>query len=435
MRDIALFILIFGSLPIIIRRPWIGILVWSVLSYANPHRLCYGPAYSFPFAQLVALTLFAALIFNRDGFNLPRSGLLLLWATFMVWMAVTTSAAFFPDQALNYLERIYKIQIITLLTIGLINTRERVFWLVVTIAGSIGFFGVKGGIFTFLTAGSYRVFGPADSFIMENNSLALATLMVIPLGLYLAHQSPWKYSRPVLYTCCVLALLSAIGSQSRGALLATLAVAGFLALKSQRKVLFMIALGFLIPTIFAFMPQSWHDRMSTIRTYDEDGSALGRLNSWQYSINVANDRITGGGLESWSYETFAIYAPEPLNVHAAHSIWFSSLADHGWPGLLMFMGIFGWTWFKLSAVIRRHKKDDAQWLNELARMLQVCLVAYFVGGSFLSLAYFDLPWHFVAIALILERESQKICAGKQSPVAANAGQPALEQEFRQPLRT
>ena len=45
MRDIALVIIVFGSLPFILARPYIGILMWSWLGYMSPHRLAYGFAY------------------------------------------------------------------------------------------------------------------------------------------------------------------------------------------------------------------------------------------------------------------------------------------------------------------------------------------------------------------------------------------------------
>lgn len=407
MRDIALFLMVFGSIPFILRRPWLGILMWSFISYANPHRLCYGPAFNFPFAQLVALTLFAALLLNRDGFHIPRSGVLVLWVIFLGWMAISTTQAFFPDAAIAQLTKVYKIQVITLLSIALINSRERLFWLVATVCGSLGFYSVKGGLFTISTAGAYRVWGPSGSFIEENNALALASLMVIPMALFIASEARWKYAKPAIHSGIALSLFSVVGSQSRGALVAIIAVSIFLALKSQHKLRYLVTMGALLPMIFAFMPQSWHDRMSTITTYQEDGSAMGRINAWHYSVNIASDRLTGGGFDSWSPQTFGIYAPNPVDVHAAHSIWFGPLGDHGWPGLLLFAAIFLGTWLSLSRLIRKHRQS-APWINQLARMLQVSLVAYFVGGSFLSLAYFDLPWHVMAMAVILARESRKI---------------------------
>uniref|UniRef100_UPI003567F853 DUF5935 domain-containing protein n=1 Tax=Neptunomonas sp. TaxID=1971898 RepID=UPI003567F853 len=58
MRDILMVLIVFGSIPFILRKPYIGILMWAWLSYMNPHRLAYGFAYDMPFAQIIALVLF-----------------------------------------------------------------------------------------------------------------------------------------------------------------------------------------------------------------------------------------------------------------------------------------------------------------------------------------------------------------------------------------
>lgn len=416
MRDIALFALVFGSIPFILRKPWIGILMWSFISYANPHRQCWGPAYSFPFAQVVAITLLASLFINRPKFNIKFTPIFVFWAIFMVWMAFTSIMAVYPESAFNQLEKVYKIQLITFLTIALIDDRQKVNALVITLCASIGLYSVKGGIFTISTAGAFRVWGPAGSFIEDNNALAVAILMTVPLAIYLAGIANDKRVKYLIFAGIGLSVLSAIGSQSRGAFLTVVAMAGFLALKSRNKIAYGVLGVASLPLMFAFMPDSWHERMSTIRTYDEDASAMGRLNAWEYAYNIANARLTGGGFDSWSRATFARYAPNPEDVHAAHSIWFGVLGDHGWPGLLCFVTIFVLAWRELGKVIRSTRKvPEALWMGDLARMLQVCLVAYFVGATFLSLAYFDLPWHFVALAIILKRLQSEQGALARSP--------------------
>jgi hypothetical protein len=45
MRSLLVALLVFGSLPIIIVRPHVGVLVWSWIGYMNPHRLTWGFAY------------------------------------------------------------------------------------------------------------------------------------------------------------------------------------------------------------------------------------------------------------------------------------------------------------------------------------------------------------------------------------------------------
>ncbi|MEJ2459509.1 MAG: putative O-glycosylation ligase, exosortase A system-associated, partial [Novosphingobium sp.] len=179
MRDIALFAFVFGMLPFILKQPYIGVLAWSWLSYMNPHRLTWGPAYDFPFAQLVAVTLFVSLVLNPEKQRFPASRIVVVWVLFLLWTLVSTYFAYFPHSAWEYETRVFKIQIILFISLWLMGSPERIKLMVWVIFVSVGFFGIKGGIFTILTGGSGRVYGPAASFIAENNALAVALLMVI----------------------------------------------------------------------------------------------------------------------------------------------------------------------------------------------------------------------------------------------------------------
>ena len=42
MRDLLIVLIVFGSLPLILVRPQIGILMWFWLGMMNPHRLAWG---------------------------------------------------------------------------------------------------------------------------------------------------------------------------------------------------------------------------------------------------------------------------------------------------------------------------------------------------------------------------------------------------------
>lgn len=411
MRDLVVLFLVFGSLPFIFKRPYLGIIVWAWLSYMNPHRLAYGFAYNMPFAQIVALVLVISVVMTKDRQKVPMNGLMVVWIFFLIWMGLTTYFAIYPGFAKEQLIKVLKIQFLTFLTIILINSYEKMKMLIWIIVLSLAFFSVKGGVFTILSGGANRVWGPPGSFIEENNSLALATLMMVPLMYYLYATEKNKWIKRGLMLSIPLSLASAIGSQSRGALLAVISVSGFFWLKSKNK----IASGILIVILggigFTFMPESWHQRMSTIQTYDEDESAMGRIGAWIYSINAANSRLTGAGFNSWSESTYALYNPEAIDVVVAHSIYFSVLADHGWLGLILYLSILFITWRYLSKVLSMTKNNtNLRDQNLLARMLQVSFIAYFTGGAFLSLSYFDLPWHLIVITLLLKQFTERSIA-------------------------
>lgn len=405
MRDLLITLIVFGSIPFILRRPYIGILMWSWLSYMNPHRLAYGFAYDMPFAQVIAITIFMAFIFNKDRQSIPFSGTVVVWVLFLIWASLTTYFAIYPDFAAEQYIRIIKIQIFTFLTMALITNQDRINKLIWVIALSIGFYSIKGGIFTIMSGGSFRVWGPAGSFIEDNNELALACLMVIPLMYYLMVQLNNRWFKYAMGGAIFLSLASVIGSQSRGALIAIGAVLGFYWLKTKSKFVSAFVILFIVAAGWNFMPASWHERMDTIGNYEEDASAMGRINAWIYSINLANDRLLGGGFNSWSTNTYAVYSPDAELVVVAHSIYFNVLADHGWIGLVLFLLVLMFTWNNLSRIIKRTRGDPVMsQQNLLARMLQISFIAYLTGGAFLSLSYFDLPWHLVAITLLISAQ-------------------------------
>jgi hypothetical protein len=71
MRSILVVLLVFGSLPVIVIKPHVGVLVWSWIGYMNPHRLTWGVTYHFPFAMVVGVVTIAAWLFSREPKSLP----------------------------------------------------------------------------------------------------------------------------------------------------------------------------------------------------------------------------------------------------------------------------------------------------------------------------------------------------------------------------
>lgn len=416
MRDVIVTLLVVIGCFYTLKRPYVGLMLWSWLSYMNPHRLSYGFAYNMPFAQITALTLFGSILFTKEKRGIPINSITVSWITFLLFMGLTTHLAYFPEEAGYYYERVVKIQIVTFLTMVLITDIQKMRHLIWAIALSIGYFSIKGGVFTIASGGGFTVWGPPESMIEGNNELAVATLMSIPLMAYLFHFQPPGVIKKGLLGGIPLSFVAAIGTQSRGALLACGAVMFFFWMKSERKIVLAFAFVVLVSAILALMPASWFKRMDTIEHYDKDSSAMGRLNAWEYAFNAANDHLFGMGFDSWSLETFLMYAPNPKDVHAAHSIYFSVLGDHGWIGLAMFLFVFWRSWVFLKRIIKTtDTRADLEEVNFLARMLQVSFIAYFIGGAFLSLSYFDLPWHLVSFVVVLNR----IVSESPAPITAD----------------
>jgi probable O-glycosylation ligase (exosortase A-associated) len=406
MRDLFITAVIFGLLPFVFKRPWLGILLWSWLGYMNPHRLAWGFAYNMPFSMIVGLVTIVAFMASKEKKDMPWTRETIVLLIFIGWMLFTTFFAFYPDAAWLQWNKVWKIQLMIFLTGLIITDRHKLHWLVWVIAISFGFYGVKGGIFTILNGGAYRVQGPAGTFIGGNNEMALALVMTIPLIRYLHLQEPRHWIKTGLASAMVLTGVAAIGSQSRGGLVAMVAMGLFLWLKSRKKIVTGIYIAIAVAIMASVMPQTWYDRMNTINTYQEDQSTQGRFNAWHTAFNVAKSRITGGGFETFQPPTFLQYAPNPLNVHDVHSIYFEQMGEQGFIGFSLFMLLGLMAWVRAQQIIKRCKKDlDKKWAADLAAMIQVSLIGYAAGGAFLGLSYFDLPYHLMMILVLAAKFS------------------------------
>ncbi len=424
MRDLLVTMIVMGSLPFILYRPYIGVLMWAWLGYMNPHRLAFGFSVNFPFAQIVAIVTLVALVMSKENKRIPWTRETIVLSLFLLWMLVTTLNAEYSSAAWAQYNKVIKIQVMTFITLMIMGSRERLNLLIWVIVFSLGFYGVKGGIFTIISGGSFRVMGPQGTFIGGNNEIALALIMTIPLMRYLQLTVTNFWIRHGFSLMMFLTAVAIIGTHSRGALVGGAAMMLFLLLKSRKKFIFAIMLAVSIPVSLSFMPDHWFARMQTIETYQEDASALGRINAWKFAFNMALDRPTGGGFESFRRPLFHQYAPEPNRVHDAHSIYFEVLGEHGFIGLGFFLTLGLFTWFSASWVARRTKKlPDLIWAGDMARMIQVSLVGYAAGGAFLGLAYFDLVYHLMAIIVLLKLLVKKAIKEQEEAELAAAARP------------
>lgn len=399
MRDIIITLIVFGSIPFILKRPHVGILMWVWISVMNPHTQTWGFAATFPFASIIAVATLISLLLTKGPKSLPMTPVTFSLLAFVVWINVTTVFALMPDYVYPRWSTVMKIMLMTFVTMMLIRDREHIQKLVWILVISLGFYGVKGGIFTILSGGSEMVWGPENTFIGGNNEIALALIMTIPLMHYLQTITDKKAVRRGLGVAMALSALAALGSYSRGAFLAIAVMGTFLGMKSRHKTRIALLLLLALPLMIMFMPDKWSSRMDTIQTYDSDPSALGRINAWWMAFNLAKDRpLVGGGFEIYEPQFFMMYAPNPEDIHAAHSIYFQALGEHGFVGLGLYLLLAMLTWRTGSWIIRNTAGNEKYtWAHDLARMVQVSLIGFGVGGAFLSLLYFDVPYYLMAI--------------------------------------
>lgn len=404
MRDLLLMSIVITVALAALWRPWIGVMLWTWVSLMNPHRYTYGFAYSAPIAALSAAATLVGWLFTREKQS-PFKGLPVVFlALLTVWVTLSWQFGVDPMGQYQQWDKVIKIYFMVFITLSLLSNKYHIMAFVWVNVASLAILGAKGGIFTILTGGSYRVWGPPGSFIAGNNEFAVALIMLIPLLQFLKLQLETKWVQQIMNVVMLLLAASALGSHSRGALLAIAAMGMFFWWRSQKKLLLAIFLVIGITALVPMMPEHWFSRMHTIETYNEDKSSMERINSWVVGWKVGKSHFWGAGMSYLYRDFFDLYAPYDLPPFVAHSIYFQMLGNHGFIGLALFL-LLWLTTYRTASWLRKNAKKipEANWTGDLGAMVQVGLVGYAVGGAFLSINYFDLPYNMM-IMVVLARK-------------------------------
>lgn len=411
MRDLVVLGMVIAAVIAAFRKPWLGVIALAIFAYLNPHRYAWGFSRSMPIYFIIFAATMASIFFNaKDRQPFPWTRETKLFVFLLAWFTMTTFwAPDFPEEAHEKWGVVMKVYMGLIPTFLLIYSRERLRWLVIAIALSFGLIGLKGGIFAIAKGFHHRVWGPEGTFYGGNNEFALVLGMSLPLIMLSAREVESRNAKLFFYAVFGFSVCSIVSSWSRGGLLTLCAVLGTMILCGRRKwlsvPLFVLAITFALPNL----PEEWFARMNTIKTYEEDESAQGRLMAWRYAIDKATEHpLTGGG-----FDTFRDAWVD------AHSGYFKILGEHGFVALGVWMSLL----FGTMAALQRLRNQallvaDMEWLPHYARAIQISLLGYAVGGMFLNVAYWDIFYHLVAIAALLKVMLRK--AEQEAKVAAPA---------------
>jgi probable O-glycosylation ligase (exosortase A-associated) len=442
LRDVVLLLVLIGLVPVSAIRPWIGVLAWYWIAFMVPHGLTWGFGRTLPVAMSIGGAALLGWLFTRDKKPIPGTltvfALLLLAAHF----TLTSMLAYNPQEAWGKWEWISKALLMTFVTMTLFQDRVRLRWLYMVTALSLGFYGLKGGVWVLRTGGAERVFGPDMSFFGDNNTLGLALCMILPILLYLSREEPRPWLKKTLRVVFFFNIIAIIFTYSRGAFLGLLVILAVLIWRSPWRLRFGMAL--LIGALVAapLLPNNLWERIQSIGQQESektrDGSVQGRFEAWRTAWNIAVDRpFTGAGFRAlWNEGIWLQYygSSEFLGVRDAHSLYFEVLEEHGFLGFGLYLLVLTSTLLTLRRIRRRWRGHvEYGWLANYAEMTQLCLYPFLVAGAFITVAYFDLYFYFVAASVVLRALSDQ-AAKALAPEPVQIGSARLARRSS-PIRT
>lgn len=391
MRDIVLFLGMLYYLPVSLVAPAAGLAVWEWVSLMSPTRLVYGFAFGMRFNFVIAVTTLIGWLLSKERKRFPPDALPWVLLAFFVWSTVNLLLAPYPAFSWYYWNLTARSLVPVFLVFVLMNNKVRIQGLLWVIVISLGFYGVKGGIFTIAHGGDYHVIGPPDTQITDNNKLALALVMNLPLIYYLSQHTKYKPLRIGLLLAIVVQVFSIFGSYSRGAFIAVSVMAALFWLRAKHKLRYAVLGAAVAVAGLSLMPAKYIGRLYSIQYAQTDGSFEGRVRSWHVAFWYANDHFPlGAGYNALALpELYHKYYPNDSPL-VAHSMYFQVLGDQGYPGLALYLLMLLLALRNTQIVVRQTRdRPELAWAHDLAKMISVAMIAFCVGAAALSIAYWD----------------------------------------------
>jgi probable O-glycosylation ligase (exosortase A-associated) len=336
---------------------------------------------------------------------------------------ISTTMSVAPDWSMHYFIDFAKVLVVTYLIVVLVTDTTRLRFGLMVIALSLGFEGAKQGLIGLLLHPGTRNLNE-HPVLGDNNGVAQGMMMLVPIFAVLANTATNKWERYLHRFLLVGALARGITTYSRGGMIAATAIGLMAISRSKHRVRMLIVSAVVAVATLSMMPQSFWDRMDTLADAPEqqDDSAKGRLHFWEVALQMVADRpVTGVGFNSFqkAYDKYDFSDGYYGRQRAVHSTWFGILAELGIPGTSLFVLTIMLAFLGFRGIRRAppgHPEIDAA--RPYAIALEMSLVAYLIGGTFLNGQYSELFWHMIGFSIALHtmtREAVDACASEKLP--------------------
>jgi probable O-glycosylation ligase (exosortase A-associated) len=420
MREAALIGIVAAICVVALVKPRIGLLGYTWFALMRPDALSWsvGRPYSL---CLAACTLIGSVIylprFVRIVTNPISRGLVLLL------VPLTISADLAVDPSLSWPSWNYFIRIVVmaLLIVVFVDEEKQLRTLLFIVAVSIGFLGLKLGLYGFLVGRAEYMDDLEGTLMSDNNMLALALAMVVPLCWY---GRSMVQSRLLRLTCLVLMFGSIAGivmTNSRGGALSLGAVLVVIALRANRKLAAVAVILICTAPAVYVVGHAYIARLSTITANESeaDHSIRSRLDHQRAAFAMWKDYpMFGVGFGMFNYANLAPRYLGYKDNHVAHNTYFQFLADDGIFAFLIYVSLLFGTilWLEKSG---RFIRDAYPGKEVYPFAIEAALIAFSVGSFFLSRDSYDLLYIMLMSAAAWRTVERVLVAEAQETIEAD----------------
>jgi probable O-glycosylation ligase (exosortase A-associated) len=255
--------------------------------------------------------------------------------------------------------------------------------------------------------------GPGGFLIDENDACAMMNT-ALPFSLYFGLKDKNRRIRLLSAVSIPIFLTAIVMTSSRGGFIGFVAVGAlvlFLSKRRWRNIFLAATFAFIAGNVvLAILPDGYVREMQSIEN-TQDGTANLRLLHWTTGIEVFKENpIFGVGPNNYPWTSFEYFHLSPYFVEGsrnragrqAHSLYFTLIPELGLLGIFVFLS-FITLFYKNLFKIRTKFKNDSENSDYfgLANALIVGMSGFLISGVFISVLYYPIMWHLLAMAVVL----------------------------------
>ncbi len=415
LRSLWLLGLYLAFLGLGIATPFVMTLGYVWVDTFRPQEVAWYVLNEMPVALIMGAGAVSSYLLLDRRSPPPLTLQSILQVMMALWMTATLAWAEVPDSAWIKWDWAFKAMCFAAFVPMVIRSRVQIEAFAQTYVFSLAANFVPFGLKVIFSGGGYGTnlgLQSGNSGLAEGGFLSTACLMAVPLALFLGKHGVLIPRLPMMNLAYAgvagLAVVTAIGTYERSALIGLVVLGVYMFLRSQRKILFGTVLAVVAVAVIYGTAESWSSRASSIVDYSTENSALTRILIWQWTLGYVAVHPLGGSFNSYAISAIMM-PPDALNPggwvqygRAFHSSYFEVLGELGWPGLFMFLTT---AVSSLYSGIRLSKKcrkiPHLAWVSDMSDAVQSGMLVFLSSGAFVGLAFQPMFWYFVSMGVCL----------------------------------
>lgn len=397
---------IFISYKSIKKNPVYLVMLLVAIYVVYPEKYIWGLE-EFRIVFVLNIVLLIAVVTNYGKIDLAGDMISWLMITFcLVFYLSAHMAEVSPDAAVTNAVTFIKLLFFWFLLktiIAELKNLDLFYWAALLSLSFLALWGVQQYVL-----GNVRLEGFGGGQIVGSNQLASALVWGVPVAWIKIGSTLVPKRDRIVAGCCLFVLLAGIVcTESRQAFLALLFYGLIFFVQSRRKILLTVMGAIIITFSLNYMPVNYFNRMETIQEYENDASAMGRIEQWRAAVKVwADYPVLGVGPKNY----YLIASRYTVHPKVTHNTFFQILSEEGGVGIGLFLGIMLTTLYSLGRIIKQYEKDssnDGRKIFMFASTARLSLLGILITCMFQNKAEHEIIYWSSAIASALLVNSKK----------------------------